>query len=130
MNLKNIFDRNINKRCNGLIFKVVNNCYIDKRLNYHEKRSLLLQRSISCSGCEYCNRYKYNDDGFKDWISDCSYEFMIPSNVNHEDLVQLKLSVTASDLERPHIYDDVEYFFEKINFKDLKCTNKTKNQKI
>lgn len=116
---KNLFKTGIPK-CNGLIFRLQNTCFIDKRLNYHEKKSLILQRNMSCGGCESCGIHKYKDDCFQEWVNESCGEFMIPNDIKDGDLVKLEFNASASDWEMPHIYDDIEYYFVKVNYEDLK----------
>jgi hypothetical protein len=92
--------------CKGKIYKLIFNGYINKRGDYVQKITMVLQKRKSCPGCEFCCSL---DDALAEsiWCDD----FPSMNVISNGDLYQLCISDITRDWETGAIDDwKTEYF--------------------
>jgi hypothetical protein len=84
--------------CKGKIYKCKISVYIDSKDNYTEKTVMMLQKRISCKGCEFC-------DWEQEDINEGTYCNRPPiiTKPEHDSLYRLAMTNVGTDWETGYV---------------------------
>ena len=106
MNLLKLID--VENTCKGQVYRCKINSFINAKNEYVYQERMLLQKRMTCSGCEQCG---YIDEMFREWIIEGNP--MVIQEAIHNAYYRLEVINESRDWESGEV-NDWELAFIKI----------------